>query len=386
MTRIAFFGHDASDAAVQRRVAAFIDDGCTVQAYMMRRRDPGLQAWELVDLGLTRDGAFLHRAIQIVRGARLAARHRGKLAAADLIYARNLDMLACAFLTKGLTGLRTPVIYECLDVHRLLTRRDPIGLVMRWMERSLLKRTRGLVVSSPAFIKHHFERHHSGLYSAFLVENRLPPCGKYGARPVPKPVQAEGVLSMMDEPLRLGWVGMLRCQRSLDLLCSLAARYQHQIRIQLHGRPARTEVPDFEAQISEHGNITYAGPYRAPDDLERIYASLDLVWAGDFMEAGFNSVWLLPNRIYEGGYYNTPPIAPGGTETGTWIGRNECGFTLAEPLEETLPELIGRLIKNRDEVAEKARRLHSLPDDVFVQPSGFLRHMVDRVLHEDSSP
>jgi succinoglycan biosynthesis protein ExoL len=380
MIQIAFFGHDSSDAAVQRRAAAFVDDGYSVQGFMMRRRDHGPHAWDIVNLGETRDGAFFHRAIQIVRGARLAARQRDKLQSADLIYARNLDMLACAFLAKRFARLKTPVIYECLDVHRLLTRRDLAGSVMRWIERSLLRRTRGLVVSSPAFLRNHFEPHHAGLFRAFLVENRLPEHAKRGPRPAPADTASSEI-----RPLNLGWVGMLRCRRSLDLLCDLARRYPDDLVIQLHGRPAKTEIPDFDEQISGLANLSYHGPYRAPDDLERIYASLDLVWAGDFMEAGFNSVWLLPNRIYEGGYYNTPPIAPMETETGAWVGRYQCGFTLPEPLERTLPDLVGCLIKNRAAVVEKARRLHAMPDDVFVQPQGFLRQIVESTLKMDTA-
>ena len=85
--------------------------------------------------------------------------------------------------------------------------------------------------------------------------------------------------------------------------------------IVMHGMPALTEIPDFHHRIQGLTNVDYHGRYRAPEDLARIYAGLDLVWAGDFMEAGYNSVWLLPNRLYEGGYYAVPPIAPAGTQT-----------------------------------------------------------------------
>ena len=131
MTRIAFFGHDAADAAIRRRVRGFLDDGLQVTGFMMRRRDPGALDCEHVDLGETRDGAFMQRIWQVFAGARRAAADRARLAAADVIYARNLDMLACAFLARRHAGLVTPVIYESLDVHRLLTRSDLVGKAMR---------------------------------------------------------------------------------------------------------------------------------------------------------------------------------------------------------------------------------------------------------------
>ena len=376
MTRIAFFGHDAADAAVRRRVQGFLDDGLEVTGFMMRRRDPGALAWDNIDLGETRDGAFLQRICQVFAGARLAAAARDKLAGADVIYARNLDMLACAFLAKRQARLATPVIYESLDIHRLLTRQDLIGAGVRWLERMLLKRSAGLVVSSPGFIRNHFERRYPGDYRAFLVENRLAPGASYGARACERKSRP----SPGAEPLRLGWVGNLRCRRSFELLCDLADRFPDRLEIHLHGVPARTEIPVFEPLIEARPNMHYHGRYRSPEDLAAIYDRLDVVWAGDFMEAGYNSVWLLPNRIYEGGYYCTPSIAPAGTETAAWLERHQCGFIIDEPLQTSLPELIGQLINDRAPIAARAAILAQLPEETFIQPKGFLAEVVQRSL------
>jgi succinoglycan biosynthesis protein ExoL len=260
------------------------------------------------------------------------------------------------------------VIYESLDVHRLLTRPDVIGAAMRRIEHALLKRTVGLVVSSPGFIRNHFEKYYPGDYRAFLVENRLAPDTDYG----PRPCEHKSMASSPDRPLRLGWVGILRCQRSLNLLCELADRFPDQLEIRLHGLPARSEIAAFEPVVNARPNMTYFGRYRAPEDLSAIYQELDMVWAGDFMEAGYNSVWLLPNRIYEGGYYCTPSIAPEGTETAAWIEQHKCGFILGEPLEKTLPELIGDLIADRVPLAERRTVLAKISEDTFIQPRGFL--------------
>jgi succinoglycan biosynthesis protein ExoL len=113
-----------------------------------------------------------------------------------------------------------------------------------------------------------------------------------------------------------------------------------------------------------------------------LYGQLDLVWAGDFMEAGFNSVWLLPNRIYEGGYYCVPAIAPVGTETAQWISRHKGGFEVAEPLETTLPSLISRLADEPNEILVCAGALAECPGEDFVQPAGFLSDLLDEVLSE----
>ena len=378
MIRVAFFGHDAGDAAVRRRVRAMQDDGLSVRGFMMRRQSDVVTEWENIDLGQTRDGAFVQRVARIFSGARAAANARDALADADVIYARNLDMLACAFLAKRITGLATPVLYESLDVHRLLTRTDYVGKAMRWFEKSLLRRTIGLIVSSPGFLRNHFEKHYRGLYVPFLVENRLAAGSDFGPRP--EPDEPGKVRSGAERRLRLGWVGNLRCQRSFDLLCALADRYPDSIEIKLHGQPARKEIPIFEPEIDARANMSFAGRYRSPEDLATIYAGLDLVWAGDFMEAGYNSDWLLPNRIYEGGYYATPAVAPATTETGDWIERHACGFTIAEPLDETLPAMIGDVMLDNGPLETCRNRLLAMPNEVFIEPEGFFSEVLERAL------
>jgi len=182
-------------------------------------------------------------------------------------------------------------------------------------------------------------------------------------------------------PLRIGWVGILRCQRSLDLLCALADKFGEAIEIRLHGKPSRTEIKVFEPEIEARENMHYLGAYQAPEDLADIYAGLDVVWSGDFMEAGFNSVWLLPNRIYEGGYYGTPPICVDGTQTATWVADKDIGFAVAEPLERDLPELVDHLISEPTAIDAYTKRLLSLPEEVFIQPKGMLARMIDDFLN-----
>ena len=359
---------------------AFATTASSVVGFMMRRRDEVQSDWENVDLGKTFDGNYGQRLQSIFNGARLAARDKAKLASADVIYARNLDMLATAFLAKRYTELKTPVIYESLDVHRLLTRKDAIGAVFRYAEGWLLSRTRRLVVSSPAFLENHFDVYHKGRFIPVLIENRLAAGAEYGPRP-PRETDEPA----RGQPLRIGWVGVLRCWRSFGLLLELARKLGKDVQIVMHGMPALTEIPDFHARIQGLPNVTFHGRYRAPEDLARIYAGVDVVWAGDFMEAGFNSEWLLPNRLYEGGYYAVPPIAPASTQTAKWMDERGVGFALEENLSSTLPALIERLAANRPEIEGRRRRLLDLASETFVAPRGELSALVADALR-DSGP
>ena len=370
--KIAFFGHDASDAAIRRRVVALEAAGYPVTGFMMRRDEDRPRLWENVDLGQTYDGAYGQRLQAIYQGSEIALRHQDVLRDAGLFYARNLDMLICTIIVRQRLGLAIPVVYECLDVHHLLSQQNVMGLALRAVERRLIRETSLLVYSSPAFEREYFAKHFAGLYQPFLLENRLVPGETLAAR--------LRQASTSSGKLRIGWFGILRCARSLSLLTALAAQYPEDIEIIIRGIPAETQVPDFAAEIAAHPNIHFGGPYEAPQDLDEIYNSVDLVWAGDFYQAGQNSRWLLPNRIYEGGYFATPAIAPAASETGNWVSRREAGFSLPEPLEVSLPALVQQLLARPEAIREKASVLAGLSDEIFIQPDDEMKKLIAAAL------
>ena len=372
MVQVIFFGHDAYDPAIQRRIAALQNAGASLTAFTMRRGDAFEPPWRNVDLGATRDAAFAQRFAALVRAAPMLSKHRDVLTRADVFYARNLDMLALASWAKSKTGAHAPLIYECLDIHRLMTRSGPVGAAMRSTERAFLKRVSLVVVSSPAFASQYFDRVHPGLAKTMLVENRLPGAFDYGPRAAER-TRANG-------PIRIGWFGILRCRRSLRLLLDLADRFPNDVELSLRGAPARKELPDFEDQIGRRPNVRFGGRYKWPDDLAGIYHDVDLVWAGDFHDPGANSRWLMPNRLYEGGYYATPSLAPSDCETGRWIDAHAFGFTVAEPLEQTLPAFIASISLNQIQAARA--HLLAAPDALFLQP----RDEMARVLAAAMAP
>jgi succinoglycan biosynthesis protein ExoL len=367
MANLIFFGHDAGEPAVRRRIAAFADAGAQVRGFTMRRAaEPAPTPWRNVDLGQTRDQDYGQRLLAMARALPRILERKQDLRAAEIFYARNLDMLALAVAAKTLSGAKARIVYECLDIHRLMTRRDGVGAAMRAAEGFLLRRTSLLVVSAPAFLRDYFERWHDGRYTAMIVENRMPAARDRPPRPQTK--RPRGAV------LTIGWFGNLRCKRSLALLRALAAQNPGDVRVVMRGYPAREEIPDFDAQVSGLANLEFRGRYRWPNDLAALYDEVDLVWAGDFHDPGANSRWLLPNRIYEGGYFATPAIAPENSETGRWLAARGFGFTLPEPLEQTLPDLVASI--SEAALARRRRALIEAPIDTFVQPADEIANLL----------
>lgn len=331
--RVAYLVHDLNDPAVARRVRMLRAGGAEVRLTGFHRgADAPSQVADAParSLGRTRDGRLFSRAASVASAAMQGRERRGAVGGVDIVVARNLEMLLLAAVS--LVRSEKPLVYECLDVHRLMLS-GAAGTVMRRLERALLGRARLLIVSSPAFLREYFgpKQKHSG--PSLLLENKLLDLEGRAAR--------EAVAPPAPPPWRIGWFGAIRCARSLRMLTELAGRLHGRLEVLIAGRPAYDQFDDFDRQVARAPHVRFVGPY-LPQDLPALYGDVHFTWAIDYYEEGLNSAWLLPNRLYEGGSQGAVPLALADVETGRWLAERGAGVLLHDPAEE-LADLFAHL-------------------------------------------
>jgi hypothetical protein len=372
--KIAYFVHDLTDPAVARRVRMLKAGGAEVVLLGFRREAEApaeVAGVRPVDLGRTHDARLAHRAALTALNALGAARLRGHLAGCEVVMARMLETLAVAAAARRMSGHGGRLVYECLDIHRLMLGEGAKSRAMRAVEGALLKTADLLVVSSPAFLRDYFgPRQGVGReipIATLLVENKLlelDPAGE--AAPSPPPSAGP--------PWRIGWLGAIRCRKSLAILADLAARRPDLVEVRIHGRPAYTEFDDFDAQVAALPNLTFGGGYVAAD-LPRLYGEVHFAWAIDFMEEGLNSSWLLPNRLYEASRHGAVPVALAGVETGRYLAQQGFGLRLTDTA--TLEAALERLTP--DAYAALRRQVAQVPREAFVAGPEDCRRLVASV-------
>lgn len=337
--KLAYFVHDLTDPAVRRRVRMLQAGGAEPVVLGFRRSETAPQTIEgapAIDLGRTYDGRLGHRAKSAALAALTSSRWKPLLAGSQAVMARTLEMLAVASAARLACGLAGPLVYECLDIHRLMLGEGVKSRAMRALERALLRRADLLIVSSPAFLDSYF-RPRQGVcrdlaVRTLLVENKVLELG--GDAPVRVASPPPG------PPWRIAWLGAIRCRKSLDILTDLARRRPDLVEVAIHGRPAYTEFADFDAQVAAPANVAFGGAYAA-EALGALYGRAHFAWAIDFMEEGQNSAWLLPNRVYEASRFGATPIALGEVQTGRFLAELGVGLRLSAPgrLEGVLERL-----------------------------------------------
>lgn len=359
MARVTFFAFDISEAAQIRRIESVRSIGHEVQSFSFRRANMNgsfAPPWANVDLGRTDNGRLFRRLGKIVGGIATSLRHRTRLAKSDVWIARNLDLLLVAWVVRLCTFRRdVTLVYECLDIHSVMTRGGAVGAAMRRAERFLLTKSDLVILSSTGFLRNYFAPVQGRSDGVALIENKLW-FGRAALLRPTEPRQAEG-------PLVLGWVGSLRCAESFALLSEVARRMEGEVNVLLRGNVHRHALPDFDAVLRDSPNMRYVGPYDYPEGLAEVYGACDLVWSQDMWQAGTNSDWLLPNRIYEASYFGCPSVALSSTETGRRIARDGLGFTLDAPSADELEGMLRTL--DRPRIAAVSRHILGMPDSAF---------------------
>ena len=335
--RLLYLVHDLDDAAVKRRLR-FLREGGAQISLIGFRRHRGTTTWEAAEgliIGQTENGRMLRRMVSTARAIITSHRWHHELRHADVVVSRSLEMLLLAMVVRRRIGNTVPIVYECLDIHRLMLRSDLVGRLLRRIERRLLDSSSLLIVSSPRFIDAYFARVHPRLPQWHLLENKL----LASELPADQAIAALPPTVSASAPWRIGWFGIIRCRRSLKLLAALVRASKGHIEVDIRGRPAYDILPDFDSCIAATPGLTFGGSYDRAADLAAIYGRVHFNWAIDFYEDGLNSAWLLPNRLYEGSVFGTVPLALRTVETGQWLARLGCGFLLDQPLEQSLTAL-----------------------------------------------
>ena len=342
-SRILYLAPDLSDPAVARRRSMLIAGGAQVDLAGFVRGDARLppSEWCAEVLGRTRDAALGQRALKVLLALLQPWALRRRVAGPSVVIARNLEMLVLAWAGLHLSRSAARLCYEVLDVHKVMLGQGLKARALRWIEGFLMKRVDLLVLSSPAFDRAYFTPLQPSRVPRLILENKLLVLEDGAPAPEPPP---------QGPPWRVGWFGMLRCSRSLELLQRLASRRPGLVEVDIRGRPSPAVFgSDFTSAVAKAPGLTFHGAYSA-SELAAAYRSVHFVWAIDFYEAGQNSDWLLPNRLYEGSAHGRPLMAQREVETGHWLAAHGAGV-LFENLEDGLEEFFDSL---RPEAYERA--------------------------------
>ena len=370
-TSIYYLAHDLNDPAILRRLKQLERGGAKVSLGGFTRHSSShhFPTNVVCHFGITRDGRLGRRILSVVRTALLVRRWGPTACNTDVLIARNLEMMVLALVLRLTFCPGVPLVYECLDVHRIMISHRSIGRGLRLLEKCLLGVSSLLIVSSPDFLGKYFRPTYRALPPTMLWENKLT-ASEWMQR-------GTAARSAASAPWRIGWFGVIRCQRSLAVLQRLCVALPGCVEVDIRGRPTAEILPTLTAAVAATPGLSFMGAYNRSRDLASIYGGVHFTWAIDFFEDGANSAWLLPNRLYEGAAHSAVPIALKAVQTGRWLLEHDVGVVFDDLSDTSLPQFF-KSLDTRTYLAMVAK-LEALDASVLHQNDNELVSIVGRL-------
>lgn len=352
--KIAFLLPVQNHVRFQKRISLLKELGVETDIFSFEREHYPGKTISYISIGKVKHGNYIKRIVPLIKAL---SKVRNSIRNSDVVYAFGLDTGFLGWFAKTLSRRNSKLVYEVGDIREIMVDEGKRGQTLRLMERLLVKRTNVIVVTSPAYVSEYFNKIQGITNSNFqVIENKMP----Y----IPENAKYPLFSTNNKRPICIGYFGIIRCSRSLEILKQVAIQSKGRKKVIIHGIPRN--IPRFEKNVAKTPNMEYGGPYRVPEDLAEMYCNIDLVWAC-YPYTGSkkgNWSWAMTNRFYEACAYRRPILAQRGTQDGKRA--TKLGIGLEIDLSDAKKSVEKILSVTPDSLVKWSKKIEKLPKEIFV--------------------
>lgn len=194
---------------------------------------------------------------------------RNEIKEADVVYTYGMDTFIIGWLATLFKGNKPKFVYEIGDIRVIFTNKGILSKIFRFIEKLILKRTDLLVVTSEAYVEEYFK----GIQKIYninyhVIENKP-------ELELDTPIVNRSKVN--NSKIRIGYFGVLRCSRTLEVLKKLAKEHSNKFELYIRGIVA--EGTESYNEMKLLNNVKVEGEYKVPDDLPSMYNQVDIIWA-----------------------------------------------------------------------------------------------------------
>lgn len=270
-------------------------------------------------LGHLRHGNYARR-IPLFIGS--IAKIRAAIRRSELVYTFGADLAGMAFLAG--VGLRRPIILDVFDIRDIQVAQSLAGRVVRALDTFIVERCRLLVLSSSGY-HHYFHNWLKVNPRSLVIEMKVEAHRAVEGRR--DDISARAGRPFFNRPLRIGYFCRLRDQWSLEFLEHLTRSSNGKFEVVLAG-VVSPKIHDFDRFLQGNPALEYKGSFRHPEDLPKLYASVDMTLA--CYPPVIPDRWSQSMRYYESCFFQNPLIVRAGTRDAIQVERHHIGFVINE--------------------------------------------------------
>lgn len=341
-----------SDSYYQKRVKKMLELGVKATVLGFEREHYKGKPWpiETQSLGFLEHGEFIRRIGILIKSV---PKIRKSFKNQDVVYAFNLDILCISWIAGLFILNKKLLIYDVADIQSVMVGNGVLSVLLRGLERFLIRKTSVVVVASPAYIDGYFKGHQNIDHKFLVIENKV----DHELSQIKSPSYQKDVHK---SHITIGYFGMIRCEHSLRFLKELIKKNNGNIHLILQGIFLKTEK--FEPEFRGLEYARYEGPFVYPDDLAAMYSNTDLVWAAH-LHGKTNTKWSISNRFYQACYFKKPLITQAGTMDAKRVSKYDIGCVIDlkdHPSSIQTLQSIGN-----DHIERWTMNMRNLPEEVY---------------------
>lgn len=319
-----------------------------------------------ISLGYVKHGRYFKRIPIILKAFNVLINHIKFFRKVKFVYVFGFDCAFLAILMKKICLLDYKIIYEIADIRRIVMENTLKGKMVRYLEKLIIKNSQLVVTTSQAFVDNYINKKLKLTdFNYFVLENKLDDSLKeYNI------CKANWT---GDSPLKIGCFGLMRYERSIQLLIDIAKKHPDKFVIIFRGYVIgeNNNIKKILEEASLMPNVYWLGEYKSPCDLPNIYSEVDVSWVVYDWKAScemHNIKWALANKLYESIYFSCPIIVRKDTEMEKRVINLGVGWgvDLEKPdrVEEFLLGLSPSLIFN---AVEKCKKIKNRKDFFVIE-------------------
>lgn len=358
--KIVFIVGSLTDSHIVKRIEAFVEKGFNVDVYGYMRGVNYTNKIKQVEpqiIGILENEKYLKR---IFSGFKDIRRIIKSYPQGTLYFLWGFDLSLVHWFCH------TRYIYEISDIRYA---QFPFGLDKLFiaLDRRIIKKSQVTLLTSEGFINY-IGLEDSLLKKCIFMPNKLSPSMIHTDRP--QPAKKVGII-------RVGYIGLYRYPNTVVKMARIigdefADRYEFHFSGISNDPKLMDDIKDL---TQKYDNVFEHGPFRNPDDLQAVYATLDVV-AANYDTAGINERIAEPNKLYESIFFNKPIIVSEGTYLAEKVKKMGIGYIVGKQ-EQDIRLFLKDL--DADDVLEKSRKANTIVSMNLIEDYNELWNRINQI-------
>lgn len=328
-----------------KRIKSLYENGHDIEIYGYRRGFYDVNDYpsriKINDLGMVASGkGYIKKFINNLRNINKIVKHYPD---DTIFYGFSFDIALSLLLNK-----RT-YIYEISDIVYAYYSNHLLRAFFKFIDKIIINKSLFTLMTSEGFKNYLFPDYKNN--KIIIQPNKVSP-------------QLKGIdrkVRDFNNKITFAYIGAFRYPNTIFRFARIIGEHFPQYEYHFYGNSKLT--PLVIELTEKYSNIKYYGTFKSPDDLENIYANVDIVTAC-YDNTGLNEQIAEPNKLYEAICFCCPIIVSENTYLGDKVNKLKVGYVINPNNDQSIIDFLNHL--NKNDLIKYSKNEFAMKEDSYI--------------------